>query len=66
MDTRVLQKGHFSKKKPRESRHINIWPIRNHYSQKKVQKVKCRGSDQTIEKKIEPPKSKKFLILKFL
>ena len=38
MEIRVFQKGHFSKHKPRESRHVNIGPIRNHSSPKKKTK----------------------------
>ena len=47
--TRVLQKGHFSTKKPRETRHINIWPIRNHFKPKKVPKLQCRGLDLPVQ-----------------
>ena len=48
-DSRVLQKGHFSTKKPRETRHVNIWPIRNHFKPKKVPKLQCRGSDLSVQ-----------------
>ena len=49
MCIRVLQKGHFSTKKPRETRHVNIWPIRNHFKPKKVPKLQCRGSDLSVQ-----------------
>ena len=43
MTIRVLQKGHFSTKKPSETRHVNIWPIRNHFKPKRYQNFSVGG-----------------------